>query len=595
MPMGRNRDVRGRFTSGDGVAGKAGEAASAIAALGMSSDTFGKKFGEAARGATDGLGRIAEAAVHVATKLTEIGVAGGLALAVHGVASLNNELEQTQISLGAVFNAQGYYSTFEDGFKRATGEVAAMRKEVMKLPGTFNELAEIMTTIASPASQTGMNIDQMRKLAEQTMLTAAVLKVPQDMAAREMAMLLSGRAGAHNVLGTRLGLVGGEAKKFNEEDPSKRFADLETRLNRYSGAADRFALSFKANETTLKDNALFFEQLATKPLFDAVNRSLATANTWIDSHREKLSVIADLVGNRIAGYWDRAEAAFVRIEPVVERIAHHVMSMTSQDVEGSLKKAGEIGLAMKLAPSMLGVAGKGLGSLAESGMGALAGAGAAASSAALAVLAVAAIGAAGAADVLTDSTNKYHREATEAAQAIETDSKTAWEDLKEDVQPALNAMHEFGDFLGLGFTQDVGYAVKAWNWLRDQLRGNDADSIEARQTELARRAHPFQYSSDRPEDRAYLPSDHGLGSIAGVGLARIGEGGNNAFWDAAGKAAVKELKPKLAPVTHIGQVNITVKGADDPSRVARLTMEHIERIARNPKQSPFVPDYTQPR
>jgi hypothetical protein len=566
---GQARDAAGRFTA----AGAAAESASrSVQALTYASEKFGNVAGRATSAAAEGLGRIASTALNVATRVAEIGVAAGLALAVHGVLGLNQELEQTQISLGAVFQAQGYYKTFEDGFARSGREVAAMRKEVMKLPGTFNELAEIMTTIASPAAATGMSIDQMRKLAEQTMLTAAILKVPQDMAAREMAMLLGGRAGAHNVLGTRLGLVGSEAQKFNKEDPAKRFQDLEERLNRYSGAADRFSTSFKANATTMKDNLMAFEQLATKPLFDAVNRSLSRANAYIDSHHERLTLIADLVGNRISGYWERIESAFVRIEPLAARIAKHIANVSGQDLADGVKKAAEIALALKLAPTALSLAAQGAVSAGSSIGGALGAVGALpVTIMAVAAGAVAAFAAFGEAHALADTSSPYHADAVRAAKTM----GDGLSELGEAVKPTIGLF----DKLGVSLTEFTGNLLRGFSQFTQGWR-----------------ALPSRFRGEQAPDRSeYLPADMGLGAPASVGLSRIGEAGNQGFWDNLGKIAVKELTPRKAPITNIGTVNITVKGSDDPARVARLTMDHLERIARNPKQSPFIPDYSSPR
>jgi hypothetical protein len=590
----RNRDASGRFTSGanqlgGGAAGEMAGLTAGIARVGDAFEKVGKSGGEAFRG-------LADHAVHLTARLAEVGVAMGAAFAVHGVVALNNELEQTQISLGAVFQAGGYYKNFESGFSRATDEVAKMKREVMTLPGTFGELAEIMTTIASPASQTGASIDQIRALAEHTMLTAAILKVPQDVAAREMAQLLSGRAGAHNILGTRMGLVGEEAKKFNAEDPAKRLHDIEGLFSKYAGAADRFASSFKANSTTMKDNLLQFEQLATKPLFDKVNHSLAQANAWIDAHREHLTEIANLVGNRLASQWDKLESLFKRVEPIVERIGHHIMEMSDAQIGDKLKHAAEVAVALKLAPGAMSLAGSALGS---GGIGStLAGMGAGAGAAAGAFGAVAFIGAAGAVDDLTDATNKYHMAAVAAAEDIKHEGLEAWTALKVNVEPATSAIKEFGDYLGVGFLQDISAVTKAFHWLTDQFGSNDADSILERERLRNRMLHPYQYEGDRPEaQRGALPSDMGFGPAAAAGLLRPGEGGVGNFWENAGKAAAAgaeaHVKAKASAQNNF-TVKIEVRGSEDPSRVARLVKHELLREARNATRSPSVPDYSSP-
>ena len=72
----------------------------------------------------------------------------------------------------------------------------------------------------------------------------------QSMIPREMAMLLAGRAGSHNVLGQRLGFTGDKAHALQQMAPEERLKAINTELDRYSAATDRFSHTFVANWTT---------------------------------------------------------------------------------------------------------------------------------------------------------------------------------------------------------------------------------------------------------------------------------------------------------------------------------------------------------
>ena len=56
---------------------------------------------------------MADKAIDVGLELAKWGGAAIAGVATYGVAHLNNELEQTQISLAAIGQAQGYVGSFE--------------------------------------------------------------------------------------------------------------------------------------------------------------------------------------------------------------------------------------------------------------------------------------------------------------------------------------------------------------------------------------------------------------------------------------------------------------------------------------------------
>lgn len=590
--MARVRDTQGRYyrTGGDRLgdaSDKANAAGRALEGLTAGAARMGSAFEKAGSAGGEALRSIADKAVHLTARLAEVGVAMGVAFAAHGVAGLNAELEQTQISLGAVFQAGGYYKNFESGFARATEEVTKMKREVMALPGTFGELAEIMTTIASPAAQTGASIDQIRGLAEKTMLTAAILKVPQDVAAREMAQLLSGRAGAHNILGTRMGLVGESARKFNEEDPSQRLKDIEGLFAKYAGAADRFAQSFKANSTTMKDNLLAFEQVATKPLFDKINHALAEANTWLDAHRDKVKEIADQVGNRLAVWWDKLEATFKRIEPTVERIAAHIGAMSDKEIGEHLKHAGEAALALKLAPGALSLGAKVIGGLGGGGAAALGPA-----ALGLGVFGAAGIGlAAAGGHAAMDTTSVFHEQA-----------RVNWDKAKQEWSHGLDEASQ-------GFVKSWDAVKPAWEGLVNLVGAGVVDSIHGATIALEAMGEGFNMFGNWLDNMKFRLG-HGL-NLFGTDDPKLKDDVVGGIRDQteslttladqfAGmrseeRQAEREAKQKPKPsAVQNFQVKIEVRGSEDPSRVARLVQHHLERIARNPTRSPHLPDYSSP-
>ena len=123
-------------------------------------------------------------------------LSAGFYAAYEGVTKLNAELESTKISLGTIFKANGQTSDLASGFELATDQLAKMRKDARDLPGELEDLKRIFVTAAIPGFGAGADADRIRKLSASTMAFAAVAQVPQAVAARELAMLLEGRAGA---------------------------------------------------------------------------------------------------------------------------------------------------------------------------------------------------------------------------------------------------------------------------------------------------------------------------------------------------------------------------------------------------------------
>lgn len=580
----------GSLSSGlDQIGGKAHGADEHVSRLGMHGRELTEVFSRAGERVGGMLEGIADKALDIGEHFAKIGIGAAVALATYGVVHLNQELETTQISLGAIAQAQGFASTFDRGFVLAGEQLSKMKQDVKTLPGDLGQLSNIMKMIATPAAAGGANLDQIRQLAGKTMLTAGILGVPQDVAAREMAGLLAGRAGSHNILGGRLGLIGDEAKKFNEESPEKRLATINTEMAKYQGAADRFGQSFVANWTTLKDN-IKYVLLApvTSPLFDHVKQTIQDINGYFDSHKSKIQEIVQTVGNDLAKGWDKAVATAERLLPTVEKIGEAIGKLGPAGVMGAVSHVGAEIIALKAAGMGMQVASSampGVGRMAAASSGYLfggieaeaAGVTAATGEAAgvlstlgvisLPALAFAAAGAAGAVDALTDASSKYHPQAVDAAKHLSVDAAIATKHLTEDMQPVRNMF----DRLGVGFIQAADVAANMLEGMHEFFQGYNYAKT------------PHGSLGDTPPDRSnYLPDQEKM-----FNLLRVGEGGAGSIWANGGGAAPKVPKVQVTNHNTI-QINVT---SNDPSRLARLVMTEIEKTT--PVKSKFAPQYDQ--
>ncbi len=287
-----------------------------LSRVGQEASTLAGSLANAFEGAVEG-------AASLAATLGKVGAAAAVG-AVTYATLLNKELENTQIALAAIFGANGITASMPEGMSVAADVMAQMRKDAAALPGEFRDLVGIFKTISVPGFQAGASINELRDVAAQTMAASQVMGLPMEQAARELAMLLEGRAGAHNVLGMRLaGLGGQQAEAFNHLPAAERLERVRKELEKFAPAIEAFSHSFEGLSSTLLDNAKRFLSMATAPLFDRIKASLGEANAWFDGNEDKVALWASLVGERLGSAFDVAKEKIRSWWPSVEAFAEH--------------------------------------------------------------------------------------------------------------------------------------------------------------------------------------------------------------------------------------------------------------------------------
>lgn len=542
-----------------------------------------------------------EGAASVATGIAKIGaVAAGGAIA-YGVVGLNNELEQTKISLGAIFNAQlGGGMTKNLGLAKDT--LADMRKDAAMLPGEFKDLLGFMRLGSTPGLQAGASIGQLEKLSAAAMAASAATGIDQAQGAREFAMLLQGRSGAHNVFGSVLGFTGDKSQKLNAASGGDRLKMIEAELAKFEPSIAEFGKTFDALKSTMVDNAKSVLGKATLPLFDSVKGAMRDSNQWFDAHEETVMRFAGNIGaslktafetgRREIAWWTPAILTFAhnaygevvsiwdRVEPLVRRIGAIVQrEIASPDLFKHLEKTASLYAAMKLgsfaapaASSLMSGIGDAMGG---SGAGGIAALGEAAAGAAIPV---AVIGASvkGAFDILTDTSSLYHGFAVGQVKAMHEEfsrlGQTSGE-LAKSFQPITDLLG--ADLLfslrltteGLGFLADeVGLLGKAVDVTAQAARGwaEWMGMVDKRRDPL-------------PRDPNKLIHEWGRGDLTTL---------------SATKKDTDGMKDRRGVVggggTSIQKVEIVVSSNQDPSRIARALTDRLADISRNPTSSRFT-------
>ena len=557
-----------------------------------------------------------------------MGVGAALAVVTYGAVHLNNELEQTNLSLAAIFQAQGYTSNFTDAMSLATDQVAKMKSDVKALPGDLGQLAGIMKTIATPGAQAGMTPDAIRQLSGRAMLVGGIQQLPPELVARELAQLLSGRAGAHNILGTRLGLIGARAQSFNAESASARAADVGKEFDRYGPAANAFGQSFFANWTTLKDNVKYtLLAPTTSPLFESVKRTIKDINAWFDDNKTYVASWADYAGTRLAGAfeWGRAEirewwpaietfatGAYGRLvglwrdlEPVVVRVGGAIKESLANGsaldkIESILKLYAAIRVARALSPmagagfsAITAAFGEGGGAAAAGAGGLLGGVGAATAGGAVLVGAVAA---GGEMLALGDRGSAHHDDAVAAAKELgwasgklAGDFESLWGRIKPGFEwfgaEGTFELAHFGEGLD-SIMNPMRLATDAVDVFGDKLRGSGG-MLEEFSIWLEQKVHEPRLNPDE----AFTPKRDDFELSPGTFVKRLGE-------------SMSESQKKLAPKpgaggggggTNIQKVEIVVSSNEEPSRIARRVVDMLADIGRHPTASRHAPNFSRAR
>ena len=294
----------------DGLSGTLGR-------VGHEAATMAGSLASAFEGAVEG-------AASLAATLGQVGAVAAIGAVTYGTLVLNKELENTQIALAAIFGANGITTSMPQGMSVAADLMSQLRKDAAALPGEFRDLVGIFKTISIPGFQAGASVDGIRAVAAQAMAVSQVMGLPMEQASRELAMLLEGRAGAHNVLGMRLaGLAGERAEAFNKLTAADRLASVRTELEKFAPAIEAYSHSFEGLSSTLVDNAKRFLSLATTPIFDRIKGVLSDANSWFDDNQDKVTLWASVIGERLGSAFDFARDKIRAWWPEIEAFAEH--------------------------------------------------------------------------------------------------------------------------------------------------------------------------------------------------------------------------------------------------------------------------------
>ena len=583
-----------------GTLGPALAGANASAAkLGGSLKSVGsemKSLASSAAGAFTAVGDMVVGAMASAGKIAGVALAGGVA---YGVTHINAELEKMQVSLAAIFSAQGVSKGMVGGMRIAGDTIKEMRRDAAQLPGEFKDLLGFFRLGATPGLALGASVPQLEKMSANAMAAAAATGVNMEQAAREYAQLLQGRSGSHNVFGALLGLTGDDAAKFNKLEGGARLKKVEELLGKYKESSEFFGQTYEALSSTMLDNGKRLLGGLTGGVFERVKLALSDANSWFDKNEnvlmqhaevlgEQLGYAFDVARKKITEWWpaikafathmgDAISGAFERIGPVLDALGPRIKAALADPATiGKIGHAGTLYAGLKVG-SALAPAASSVGSMASGALGAVGIGGAAAG--AVAVAALLAVG--GALHILADDSNYFHGMATKTVTHMGeqiTPAMTSLEASFERVAPLIVAV---ADTLGANFLVMLdGLAIA--------LRGvaAAADFTTGNMSALMKTLGLAKMADDKPEPIERDPV--GIMTIKAMNTL------SNQL-DESGAPKHKKGAGGGGGGTHIQKVEIVLTTNQDPSRIARLTVEKLQDISRFPTSSRHARNFSAAR
>lgn len=258
---------------------------------------------EAERGAarvSSGFGGIKAAIVGAAAAL-------GISQLASKIFEIGRKAEDAKIAIAGMMQASGAggltgsADDFNKSMAMSAEIIKQMRKDARDLPGEFEDLANIFRMGIGGGIGAGKSINEIEKLSAKLMAFGAMNTLQSEQVGREFAMMMEGRAGAHNVLWQRLTGGHGDAKKFNAMGQPEKFAAIEKYLKGYEPAIKAFGNTWSAVESTTEDFAKQIFRIGTAPVFDAVKRHLSDWNDWFQKNQEYVERMATTWGTELAG------------------------------------------------------------------------------------------------------------------------------------------------------------------------------------------------------------------------------------------------------------------------------------------------------
>lgn len=273
----------------------------------------------------------------LARTFDRVAAAVGGAFAVHRVLDFTKRVidlqawfENMRITLATMlvgFDAPGFTrgaASFKDAMSASAGLMDQIRKDAATLPGTAEDMMEIMRAAMPGGIRAGhavMGQDSILKMSERLMAAGNLLQIPGGSVtvAREFQAMMEGRAQTRNDLFARIrGLMNGgaglDAKAFNALTDEKKWQAVTEALTKLvDPALPAYAETWKAIGTSAKTWGQQIILVASGGVSDALKRQLKSINDYFVSNRQEieatLKAFGDVAGSAVNNAFESLRTA----------------------------------------------------------------------------------------------------------------------------------------------------------------------------------------------------------------------------------------------------------------------------------------------
>lgn len=549
--------------------------------------------------AVNSIGRELASIGSMATLAIGTGLAAGLGEALKTAFEFNEQIENVQLSLAAISNANGETNGLAEGFRLAGEVIKQMRVDAAALPGEFKDLEGIMQSIFSSGSQLGVGMFGMEKIASKTMMAASILGVNQATAGSELSMMLEGSASHKMPLFRKLGL-NMSSHQLNAMDPKERLNLVYNRLEKLATpeAIKRASETWTGTKTTAIDRLKGAAGAVGMPLFEAVKAEIQKFNKM---DPDKFVNFGMKVGDALVNAFHFAVDGIKHWYPIVATFAknmynslHNVWNSLSPIIKNVFGKVEAFMQNPKALDKIIHAAEifAGLsigGSLVSGGMGMLSGAaglgggGAAGLAVSFEAISVAAgpvaiviagmlVGFQGMWDAITETDNYFH----EFAMGDLAMMRDSFKDLTTTTGHFGKTIKPLVDLFGVAWLTSINLGLysldgfvkaldvsssymKTWaelliNWIKEKLHISDTPAAKV------------GWEKDDHSDRTEYVTKRAVKEFEAL------RGPNG-----------EQIKDPPKNNTYIGHVEIKVNSNEDPNRIAKRVTDIIKDLKNHPK------------
>jgi len=297
---------------------------------------------------------------------------GALATAGRELIGINSGLEQANVGMASLFNAQAGVP-MAASLQLARREVAGLREDARKGVGELSDYTSAYQGALGLALPLGASLSQVRTLTRTGLAAGFAMQGDRGLqnAPLDIQQALAGQVGDRTtpIVMAALRAAGITEGAYRKLDPSKRIDTLITAFGRFEPGVEMMGRTWSAQMSTLKDNVRELLGRVSQPLFDRWSESLRGVNKWIERNYTTLEGFATRWGRSMLSVWNtmvgnaRTYLGLVSAAALVS-VASPALG-AARGAMGSLGPAGASGAALAPVLSSLAVP---LGAVAVAGL-----------------------------------------------------------------------------------------------------------------------------------------------------------------------------------------------------------------------------------